>query len=406
MVSNKLKIVHINTFPAGGAGVAAMRLHEALLKNVDIESTFVCMSDEPLKLKNTICIPFKKATIWEKIVNKLFKPVMAEQLKERLVNKYHPRCEFLGLPYSDYSIEKIQQVMDADIINLHWISGFINYPTFFKEIQKPIVWTIHDLSPFMGCFSYPIEEKNNPEMAKINSAFYKEKINALKGYKHQIYVIGPSKWIMEEAKKYQPFSPLKYYHIPNGIDSNQLDYINTEKARRELGLSQDVCILLFVCEHVENKRKRFDRILNLVEKLSNDKIIFIAVGNKSNVYLNNRIHFTGKITSLEKLNLYYASADYFLMPSQEDNFPNVVLESLFCGTPVISNNVGGMKDIINSTNGFLIDDFDVETIAQLINNRLCSADFFNRQEISTLIKEKYDIKQMVNEYIKIYGQCV
>lgn len=396
-----MKVVHINTFAGGGAGTAASRLHEELLQQ-GVDSSFVCMEDKSVTIKNSITLPFAHPTLWNKIRNKLNFPVMAEHIKEHLIDKYQPQCEFLGTPYSDYKVEELAVVQEADIINLNWVTSFINYPTFFKKINKPIVWTIHDLSAFMGCFNYPIEQINNPKMKMIDSIFYKEKIAALKEYNYQIHIVAPSEWIMEEAQKYMPFATLSYHHIPNGIDRKKINYIDTYEAREKLGLPKDVCILLFVCENIENKRKRFDRVLDLVQKFSDSKILFVAVGDQLNISPNEHINFVGKVKSLEKLNLYYAAANYFLIPSEEDNFPNVVLESLFCGTPVISNNVGGMKDIINESNGFLVDEFDIFEITNIIQRTINKELIFDKKQISENITNTYSVSKMANEYLELY----
>ncbi|MFN8295934.1 MAG: glycosyltransferase [Chitinophagales bacterium] len=401
-----MKVVHINTFPGGGAGIAATRLHEGLL-NCNVHSSFVCISDNQVNISNATFLRFKSPTRWQRIVNKFVKPIFAEHLKEHLIAKYNPVCEFLGTPYSDYSIESLPVVREADIINLHWIPSIINYPSFFKNIRKPIVWTMHDLSAFMGCFNYPIEQINNPNMETIDKMYYAKKIEALKEYKNIINIVGPSKWIIEKAKTYQPFAKLQFHHIPYGINTNLLSYKDKTLARKKLGLEEDKYIFLFVSEHIENKRKQFVKILQLArEFLGNDRISFVAIGEGNNTDDSNNITFVGKINSLENLNLYYSAADYFLMPSLEDNFPNVVLEALFCGTPVISNNVGGMKDIINDSNGFLANDFDVKTIYDWINRQLSIKDNYNRQKISEFTKERYAIENMVNAYLKIYNSII
>ena len=43
---------------------------------------------------------------------------------------------------------------NPDIIHLHWIGGFVDIPTFFKHVKKPIIWTLHDMNPFQGGFHY------------------------------------------------------------------------------------------------------------------------------------------------------------------------------------------------------------------------------------------------------------
>jgi glycosyltransferase involved in cell wall biosynthesis len=76
------------------------------------------------------------------------------------------------------------------------------------------------------------------------------------------------------------------------------------------------------------------------------------------------IQFLGKLNSFEELRKVYSMADILIIPSYQDNLPNVMLEALFCGTPVISFDDGGMKDvIINGMNGYI---FKERTASALI----------------------------------------
>ncbi len=400
-----MKVVHINTFPGGGAAVACIRLHEELLRR-NVHSSFICISNHPIPVENSIPIPFKHPTFLQRMSNKIGVPLAAGHIRERLLKKYHPACEYLGTPYSDYDIESLPAVQEADIINLHWIPRIINYPTFFKKIKQPIVWTIHYVSPFMGCFNYPIDQRNNPQMAEVDQKFLEIKSSIVQHFSYPIHVVSPSVWLLEEAKRRSLVQHLTYHHIPYGIRKEALNYMEPSNARRELGLSDDECILLFVCERLETRRKRFDLIQQLAQELSGQPIRLIAIGGGNSDEQNGNISFAGRINSLEKLNLYYAAADYFLIPSEEDNFPNVVLESLFCGTPVISNNAGGMKDIVNETNGMLVDGFSVASIKSHILAHPCSARKYNRPEISAATKKKYDVGIMADGYMDIYQRLL
>jgi glycosyltransferase involved in cell wall biosynthesis len=399
-----MKIAHVNTFPRGGAATAALRLHNALLEK-NIESSFICLNEPAASnIRNCVAVEYAQPSLWSKITNKLGWPITAAHKREQLSKKYHPQSEFLGLPFSDYRLEDITVLQEADIINLHWVQGFLNYPSFFKRLSKPIVWTIHDLSPFMGCFNYPMDQINNPRMAMIDQEFYDQKISALKGYNYPIHIAAPSVWIKEAAQAYKPFTALSFHHIPYGIDNKEFRHIDAGVARDSLGLPKDKFIVLFVSESVENKRKRFDRILALAEQLTGNDVLFVAIGKEPKEINNNTIKFVGNVSSTEQLNLYYAAANFFLMPSQEDNFPNVVLESLFCGTPVISNNAGGMKDIINDSNGFLVDDFNISEICTILKDAISNARVFDNLAISNTTRTKYSSVTMADSYIKLYNE--
>jgi glycosyltransferase involved in cell wall biosynthesis len=391
-----MKVVHVNTFPAGGAAVAAIRLHHELL-NKNIDSSFVCISNAPVSIERAVTLPFAHPTLMQRLFNKAGFPLAAGHIRERLLKKYRPDCEYLGLPYSDYPIENLEAVKNADVINLHWTSRILNYPSFFRKIKKPVVWTLHDLSLFMGCFNYPVDQRNNPQMADVDERFLQTKIKVLQQYKHPLHCVAPSEWILEEAKS-RARLPFAFHHIPYGIDPAALKMIPMREARSSLQLPQDKTILLFVCDKLETQRKRFDLIQQLARQLPPDRFLCLSIGGGNAVNSDDNIQYAGRIDTLERLNLYYAAADYFLIPSEEDNFPNVVLESLFCGTPVISNNAGGMKDMIRSENGYLIDHFNLDAVTRILE----SPNVFDRRRISEQARQQYPVDKMANRYIEIF----
>jgi glycosyltransferase involved in cell wall biosynthesis len=74
--------------------------------------------------------------------------------------------------------------------------------------------------------------------------------------------------------------------------------------------------------------------------------------------------YLGKLNDDIALSLVYSAADVFVAPSQEDNLPNTVLESLACGTPSVAFKIGGMPDLIeHQKNGYLAQPFDIKDLA-------------------------------------------
>ena len=87
----------------------------------------------------------------------------------------------------------------------------------------------------------------------------------------------------------------------------------------------------------------------------------------SSLNLEDRVRFAGHVAHKE-LVTYYAAADALILPSSREGIPNVILESLACGTPVIATNVGGIPEIISSERaGILLDDRSPLAIADAVN---------------------------------------
>jgi hypothetical protein len=103
--------------------------------------------------------------------------------------------------------------------------------------------------------------------------------------------------------------------------------------------------------------------------ITSGKIVLLAFGDgsawlDSTGFPNRQL---GWIDQDEALIFAYAASDIFLLPSLEDNQPNVMLEAMACGTPVVSFAVGGMVDVIvDGVNGRLVEPFDCTAMARAI----------------------------------------
>src|SRR6185295_2613900 len=63
-----------------------------------------------------------------------------------------------------------------------------------------------------------------------------------------------------------------------------------------------------------------------------------------------RVRFVGRVAH-DNLVEHYNAADALLLPSEREGMPNVVLESLACGTPVVATRVGGIPEVLTAVAG-------------------------------------------------------
>jgi len=165
-----LKIIHISTYATGGAGIAAYRIHEALLEN-GFASRFLCMDNSMHStLKECYRFPRPTYSLYQRLINKANRVFNRYYFLGKLIpSKYFNRrlssirsrliCDVASLPFSTINILEHPLVKNADIIHLHWVAGMLDYPSFFEENIKPVVWTFHDLNPALGLFHYMEDEK-------------------------------------------------------------------------------------------------------------------------------------------------------------------------------------------------------------------------------------------------------
>ncbi|MBR6165053.1 MAG: glycosyltransferase [Clostridia bacterium] len=100
---------------------------------------------------------------------------------------------------------------------------------------------------------------------------------------------------------------------------------------------------------------------------------------------------------------YYAVSDVYIQSSHREAMPMSVLEALASGLPIISTDVGGLKDVIHG-NGFIIPDHDDDALSEAMI-RMISADDEQIQLMRSKSKEivrKYSAPEMANQYLKYY----
>jgi glycosyltransferase involved in cell wall biosynthesis len=141
----------------------------------------------------------------------------------------------------------------------------------------------------------------------------------------------------------------------------------------------------------------------LAQKLDPDKFQIVLVGTDdtidkqlpSNII---SIHRTANQTELAEI---YAAADLFVNPTREDTFPTVNMESLACGTPVLTFRTGGSPEILDETCGRVVDCNDEEAMYQAILDM--AAHPLNRDDCLRRAAA-FDEKDRFREYAALYGE--
>lgn len=404
-----IKVAHICTSPSGGAGIAAYRLHRGLINSGQCTSVVVCQSAGNYTGHSDVIQVNKRAlTVKERALRKfnLYTEQYAKFSNELTLipGKY----EIATWPQTRYAVEAEQAVLDADIIHLHWVAGFVNYPTFFRALKhKAIVWTLHDMNPFMGIFHYQGDEQRNPLLSKLNRRAFKIKTADLTGSK--IHVVALSNWIAEEAKKNKVFKKFSYTSIPNGINTQVFKLLDKSAAKLSLNLPEDEHTLLFISENIDNYRKGIDILIDALALVKSNKPLRVISVGHGTLQLPANINYTalGTISDEESLAKIYAASDVFVIPSREDNLPNVMVEAFACGTPVVGFPVGGVKQyVIPNQTGVLSKSISVADFAQAIESCLANLHYFNPAFISEFAQNNFNAERQADAHATFYKQLL
>ncbi len=293
----------------------------------------------------------------------------------------HGYGSFLATKKLIKQIEKIK----PDIIHLHNIHGYyLNIKllfTYLKTLDTPIIWTLHDCWSFTGhcshytavgcskwktgCFSCP-QCRQYPKSFYDNSKNnYKVKKSLFSGVK-DLTIITPSNWLAEEVRKsYLSAYPVKVIH--NGIDLNIFKPI--EKSKKNIYNKNEKKIILGVAS-VWNERKGFQDFVELSKMLLDDEeIILVGLSEKQIASLPKKYHIRGicRTENQSQLAELYSDATVFVNPTYEDTFPTTNIESIACGTPVITYKTGGSPEIIDENTGFVVAPHDLNELRNCID---------------------------------------
>lgn len=200
------------------------------------------------------------------------------------------------------------------------------------------------------------------------------------------------------AEQYHlPFSKIKV--LPNFINLNSFQPMEKSSARAQLGLPADKKILLYLHRLAPRKGAHYlVPLAQLMRQLWGDNYLLLVAGGGpyektlraeiAAAGLENWFELRGWVANA-MTPVFYSAADVFLMPSDEEGFPRVLLEAMACGCPFVASEVGGVKDVVacaqepllcqpGDLNGF------VHKVAQLLDNAV----WYNQLQIAGFAQVK------------------
>jgi len=417
MACIRVKIVHLSTYANGGAFIAAQRLHQGLVA-LEVDSHMLALHPAPANAPITgLQIYEHRATAADKLQYLLHGRSVRRQ--ELIKDQMLPQYDWFSAPETMLRPEHMALLQEADVIHLHWVAGFLHWPTFFKRLRhKPIVWTMHDENPFTGGCHYAgtcqqfaagcqVCPQLKPSSAEIIKSFFKTKQKAL-NQAGKLVVVTPSQWLQTQVGQGALFTGKARMVIPNGLPTAIFTPAGPD-IKAKFFLRQGVPVILFVADSVANTRKGFSRLLAAlhlleIQGLELECLVMGNAGADLPAQGAVRYHAVGKVTDPAAVAAVYRSADVFVIASVEDNYPNTVLESLCCGTPVAGYNRTGIAEIIEDGFGHKADEETPNSLAGAITNTLALGAKTPglRLRIAALAHAKWNLDRQASAYQALY----
>lgn len=364
-----MKILHIGFYDSlGGAAKAMLRIHNALSK-IEFVDSKILVVNKLLNNQDIYELSNLKFKFFFKITNQI----------KKIFLQSHRDYKSFNLINTQFILNFINNY-ECDFVNLHWIGGEMISINEILKINKKIIWTFHDMWPFLGINHY--ETKNTYLTNKLNKylIYQKHKLSS-----KRINVIAPSNWIFQKFINNKTFDIGKSSIIPYPIDTNFWNTKIKNNYTEVFNFKENVDYILFTSNSgLKDKRKGFKDIMKITKYLSfkNSKknLEFIVLGSKeikrelvNNFYIN----FLPRIDNDDILKYFYINSSLTLLLSKQDNLPLVMQESMACGTPLITFDNGGMSDLITDNyNGFIIKNFDITLLSAKIYEYLNYSESF------------------------------
>ncbi len=424
-----MKILIVNTTDSGGAANSCVRLHLGLLQQGVDSKLLVLEQYREIPQTFVYKTPYVRKTRWQRAIAKLCNTLginrndniqdKVETKRREYLQQRSKGLEMFSFPESSYDITNSFYYQEADIVNLHWVAGFINYSDFFGKNTKPIVWTLHDMNPFSGGDHFneeysgisdsgiPIKRELTALEVQTMQTIYSLKEKAIAQVKN-LTVVAPSLWLTGEAKQSKVFKNRRIQHIAYGLDSNTFMPYSKDEVRKELNIPADKIVLLFVAESIDNQRKGFVYLERALAGLDDPRVLLCSVGlHGSAMSSTNPVFQLGRIEDPITMSKAYAAADAFIIPSLMDNLPNTVLESLMCGTPVIGFPTGGIVDMIQpGENGYLCSKLSVDALRSTIDRFLENPLVFDPNTIRNNAVKKYVLSVQAKRYKELFSKIL
>lgn len=322
--------------------------------------------------------------------------------------------------FNTFCLIRIIKGFKPDIIHLHNIHGnFLNINWFFSFLKKhriKVIWTLHDCWSFTGrcphfaildckkwengCYGCPYPKTDYPisKIDKTKKAWNKKK--KLFAQIDDLTIVTPSDWLSDLVKKsYLKDFSIKVIH--NGINLNIFKPTGSN-FRKQWNVSVDKYVLLGVCFAWDYK-KGLDVFVDLSKRLD-EKYQIVLVGTTDSVdkELPSNIISIHRTNNQQDLAEIYSAADLFVNPTREENYPTVNMESLACGTPVLTFRTGGSPEIIDETCGSVVACGDIDSLEQEVM-RICETKPYTKEACLQRAKS-FDMNDRFQEYINLYNE--
>ena len=423
-----MRIVHLSTSDtSGGAARAAYRLHTGL-RRLGEDSTMLVGKRAGQDPSVAAFIPFGD---FVSRTRRKFRRKRIHREFARYQSTRPPGLDLFSDDRTEHAGDLVKRLPDCDLINLHWVAGFVDYEGFFRAVPKhvPLVWRLADMGPLTGgchyddgCGKFHARCGACPQLGSrdeddLSRDVWRRKQAALSRARDGaggLHLVGTSRWIAEQARASSLFRDFPITVIPNGLDTDDFAPRDRNYSRDLWGIPRDARVVLFAAESLENRRKGFAELLQALKGLGGvEKPYLVSVGGlKTQLDVPVPHRNLGKINHDRLLSTAYSAADVFVIPSLQESFGQTVTESMACGTPVVAFASGGIVDMVRpGVTGWLAPTGDTAALGAAIRTALLELSDHGRARALSdncrrIAVAEYTMEVQARAYLRLYETLV
>lgn len=337
--------------------------------------------------------------------------IRIQALKSRILGNYG----FNSRRATKRMIAQLERI-GPDVVHLHNIHGhdcdLELLFSYFRKKKTKLVWTFHDCWAFTAYCTYfdmvkcskwktqcsdCVQCRDFSWLLDRSKELFEKKRRLFRGL--DLTIVTPSQWLADLVKEsFLKDYPVKVIH--NGIDLTVFKP-SISNFRGRYGLNGKKIILGVAFDW--GARKGLDVFIELAKRLPEDyQIILVGTDAQVDRLLPENIISIHRTQNQQELAQIYSVADLFVNPTREENYPTVNMESLACGTPVLTFRTGGSPEILDECCGAVVECDNVDALRKEII-RICTNSPYNTDDCVTKAAFFAQMERF-REYLGLYEE--
>lgn len=397
---------------SGGAGIAAFRLARAL-RTQGVDAPIFCLHrkfNDPstfrYRLRSTEMSP--SLAVYREALQRAQTRYINENRSSR------SKTIFSSPWASGMLVLDNPAAVASRVLHLHWVNHFLDLHSLqeMAALGRPVVWTLHDEWFYTGgchyttgCDQWRTRCLDCPQLLhdpfRLVPQWFDEKAAAFDTL--DLTIVTPSAWLGERVRGAPLGAGKRVEVIPNAFDVETFSPPSPQRRaqlRAERGFDASTVVLGFGAQSLSDMRKGFGHLLAALASLGREaaggkRIGLLVFGSRSEELEALGEHMTlsvaGELDDERAIADVLGAADVFVVPSLEENYPNVIIESLLCGTPVVAYGCGGIAEQIEEgVHGLIVEPVgDISALGAALGRVLGDAELrarlrgFDREAIAS-----------------------